>query len=366
MLSRRQCLSGLLSFPVAGLGQSTVSLAQADQNLAALAREKNMFFGAAITLEKIEKNNQLRKLYDSQCDVWVPEGEMQWENLEPSVGVRDFTTITKIADIAKERGKKLRGHSLLWYALTPVWFAEYDNSIQTWQSIVEPHLVATSQQFANDFVSWDVLNEPLDVDDGLPYGLRNSRYYQMLGVDYIGQAFEISRAFAPNVTRYLNEYSLTQDVSWHESKRRAFLDLLDSLLAKQVPIEGIGIQTHLETNLDFDAEIYRKFLQEITDRGLEITLTELDVRENKEISESLSQRQKRVADLTYDVLSVAFDQPAVKGLMCWALSDRHSWLRRVIKIKDNNGLPYDDEYLPTPMHGAIARAFKDAPPRASI
>lgn len=366
MIRRRQCLGGLFSLPVVSLGLPRQSLAQAPASLASLARAKNMFFGAAITLEKIEGGNTLQDLYDTQCDVWVPEGDMQWINLEPEFGKRNYDVTRQMINVAKLRGKKMRGHSLLWHELTPPWLANYPNNLTTWQNVVEPHLVATSQEFADNFFSWDVLNEPLDTDDGLDLGLRNTPYLQMRGPQYIDQVFEISRAFAPNVTRYLNEHSLTHDEYWHEERRGAFLKLLDHLIAKNVPVQGIGIQTHIGANLDFDAEIYRRFLQEIADRGLEITLTELDVNEGDVGLQSLKERQQRVADRTYEVLEVAFDQPAVKGLVCWALSDRHNWLRRVLDLHENNGMPFDENYRPTPMFEAIARAFKGAKVRVEI
>ena len=100
-------------------------------------------------------------------------------------------------------------------------------------------------------------------------------------------------------------------------------------------------------------------------------ISELDVKEHEYIL-PVEQRDNRVADETRRYLDIAFGQPAVRGLITWGLSDRHSWLqvtqedvaRYPNAWKDgstpgvNRGLPFDYSLKPKPMYRAIADSVR--------
>ncbi|WP_217617322.1 endo-1,4-beta-xylanase, partial [Cellulomonas sp. GbtcB1] len=56
---------------------------------------------------------------------------------------------------------------------------------------------------ASPVTSWDVVNEAHDPQQ--PDGLRHSRWYEVLGPDYVADAFRIAREeLGPDVALYLN------------------------------------------------------------------------------------------------------------------------------------------------------------------
>jgi endo-1,4-beta-xylanase len=119
------------------------------------------------------------------------------------------------------------------------------------------------------------------------------------------------------------------------------------------------------------ANVLGRFLKEIADLGLFIVISELDVKEHDYVL-PMDQRDARVADETRRYLDVTLDQPAVRGLTTWGLSDRHSWLqvtkddfaRYPDAWKDgsspglNRGLPFDSSMKPKPMYRAIAECAR--------
>ena len=55
--------------------------------------------------------------------------------------------------------------------------------------------------------------------------------------------------------------------------------MIDTLQRQHVPLDAMGIQAHLLAAYwdSFDRRQYRRFLKQISDRGLKILITEMDV-----------------------------------------------------------------------------------------
>src|SRR4029077_15192782 len=91
----------------------------------------------------------------------------------------------------------------------------------------------------------------------------------------------------------------------------------------------VGIQAHLACagGPPFSAARLRRFLAEVAGLGLTIQITELDVT-NEAAQPNQAVRDRLVADTYSRFLDVALDEPAVKMVVTWGLSDRHSWIVR--------------------------------------
>ena len=112
----------------------------------------------------------------------------------------------------------------------------------------------------------------------------------------------------------------------------------------------------------------RRFLADIAGLGLTIQITELDVTDEHAPAD-IAMRDRLVADTYRRFLDAALDEPAVKMVVTWGLSDRHSWIVR----RETNQTKWRKDGLPpgrcrsTPICGpkpaftAIADAFAHAP-----
>ena len=105
------------------------------------------------------------------------------------------------------------------------------------------------------------------------------------------------------------------------------LALLDGMLARGVPIHGIGIEAHLrgdQAAVLGDAS-YEAFLGELARRGMKIFITELDV-QDVALPADAAARDQAVADIYSRFLSASLRQPAVKGIVTWGLADCFTWI----------------------------------------
>ncbi|MGH7031790.1 MAG: endo-1,4-beta-xylanase, partial [Stellaceae bacterium] len=149
--------------------------------------------------------------------------------------------------------------------------------------------------------------------------------------------------------------------------------LLQRMQKAGTPVDAVGIQGHLSAagGPPFSPARLRRFLADIASLGLTIQITELDVTDEHAPAD-IAARDQLVADAYRRFLDAALDEPAVKMVVTWGLSDRHSWIvrRETNQVKwrtdglPSRPLPFDAALHPKPAFAAMAEAFAHAPARA--
>jgi endo-1,4-beta-xylanase len=208
------------------------------------------------------------------------------------------------------------------------------------------------------------VNEVLDPGSHRPDGLRDSPWLQNCGVDYIELAFRTAAAADRNALLVWNENYLELSNGFGRAKRTAMLTLLDGLLARGVPIHGVGLEAHLraeQATVLGDAS-YEAFLGELARRGMKIFITELDV-QDVTLPAAAGARDQAVAEIYGRFLSASLRQPAVRAIVTWGLSDAFSWIAGYRPRKDGlpvRPLPFDANFQPKAAYYAIAETLKSA------
>jgi endo-1,4-beta-xylanase len=190
---------------------------------------------------------------------------------------------------------------------------------------------------------------------------------KVLGPEYFDFAFHATRAGDPSALRVYNDYGFENDSPEAEARRRALLNLLDGLLKRKVPIDAVGLQSHLALTDRFNQKLYRNFLNEISARGLKILITEFDVNDKSGPADP-AVRDQLVADYYARFLDVALDETKVIEFATWGLSDRYTWLSPAYDPHFGRAdglpcrpLPFDDEFRPTLAYTATVNALRHAP-----
>ena len=231
-----------------------------------------------------------------------------------------------------------------------------------WDRLVVPYIKTVAARYGSSLSHWDVVNEALRPDDGRADGLRSWRLSQVMGDDYIVEAFRLVHHEAPGVALYCNDYDVEYDDRQSLARRLNVLRALERWLKAGVPVAGFGMQSHIDLKRGVPAsDGLRRFLADVADLGVDIVVSEFDISE-KDFDLPIAARDQIVADAASRFLDVVLDEQRVRGLVSWGLSDRYSWLLQH-RDKRNRGLPYDDALQPTPLRQAIARSLQNAPLR---
>ena len=329
------------------------------------AAKKNLLFGAMVEHAPLAADPAYAAAIARDCAIIVPGTEAKWAATEPTPGHFDFAALDEIAAFADRHHQHLRLHNLVWSVWNPPWLVPALRTAEA-PTILARHITTVAGHLRGRALAWDVVNEPIDTrwpTDA--QGLVTGPWWHALGPTYIDQAFHQAHEADPTAQLFLNDDWLEYPQS--AKKRAQTLRLLERWLRNGVPIQGYGLEAHLQPDLPFDAEPYRRFLADIAALGLTIHITELDVHD-RTLPPDIPARDTAVAAALKNYLDVALDEPAVSAVLTWILTDRYTYqnhdpsTRRPDKLPSRGGL-LDTNLTPKPAWQAIAAALDAAPLR---
>ena len=367
MLNRREFVQELSAAAGLALVRQTGFAQHAALPLQRLAADKGLMFGSCLALKYCVQSAAYQQLFLSQCDIATPELHMKWNSLSSAPGVYDFGNADQFVAFCAANRIKVRGHTLVWHDALPAWVPAQITPA-TGPAMMTGHIRKVAGHFAGRLYSWDVVNEVLEPGSHRPDGLRDSLWLQNCGTGYLDLAFRAAAAADPAALLIWNENYLEVSNGYGNAKRSAMLNLLDGMLARGVPVHGVGIESHLraEQSAILGDATYEVFLSELARRGLKIYITELDV-QDVTLAAAADTRDRAVADIYRRYLTASLRQPAVRGVLTWGLADSFSWIAGYRPRKDGlpvRPLPFDMDFQPKPAYYAIAETLQAAPRRA--
>ncbi|KAF9036221.1 beta-1,4-endoxylanase [Panaeolus papilionaceus] len=352
-----QCVTATSTTPVP---TPTVS------GLARLAKAAGKkYFGTATDNPELNDAPYVEKLGDShEFNQITPGNSMKWDATEPSRGKFQFANADVIVKLAKKNRQLLRGHTCVWHSQLPQWVTAGNFTNSTLQEIVKTHtktLVGRyeGQMFVgHDFEliypdfsdvhsplsdSWDVVNEPFN-EDGT---FRESVFYNTIGSEYIAVALKAARKADPHAKLYINDYN----IDGLGDKSDAMYNLVKSLKAQRVPIDGVGIQAHLIAGIVPDT--FQANIERFASLGVDVALTELDIRFTLPVTPAKLEQQRR------DYQNVIAACKAVKrcvGVTIWDWTDKYTWIPSVFP-GEGAPLPWDENFVKKPAYNGIANGW---------
>jgi endo-1,4-beta-xylanase len=332
---------------------------------------RGLVYGSSAATWQIS-DTEYRRLNERESAILFTEDDLLWYRLRPTPhSDLDFRFGDRIVRFAEDQGVLVLGAHLMWDegygdGWTESDFYELDR--QAARDLLFGTIDAVVRRYRGRIAAWIAANE---VFDG--FGIRAEvPWYGTIGPSYVEEGFHVAHEADPDALLLINDFGFeTGDGSSSAEDRRAVaLQVVDDLLAKDVPLHGFGVQAHL--NADgfaerFDPKTYRAFLGEVADRGLPIFITEMDVLDDG-LPAAVDARDRGVADVYDRYLDAALDEPAVATLVTFGLSDRYTWLEEDYPRDDGaprRPLPFDDEMRPTPTAVVLEESLRNAARRSA-
>ena len=348
-------------------------------SLKALSHARGIRFGSAVgagaanSLAGSFHDPAYRDLLRRECGVLVHENELKWYVLRPEPTGFNFAPADQIMQFARDNNLGVRGHTLLWNRseFTPGWLENHDfgsRPASNAEAMLAAHIRTVAERYRGQIYSWDVVNETIDPATG---ELRDTVFSRLLGERVMDIAFHAAREAAPEAQLVYNDY-----MGWDTGQARhrdGVMRLLDGVVARGVPIDALGVQSHIWASAserlagypsDRDAR-WHDFLTGITRLGLDLAVTEFDVNDTN-LPFDIGERDAEIAALAEHYLSLMLSYSQTRDLLVWGMADHYSWLQTLWPRPDEavkRPAPYDSSFRAKPLRAAIARALQNAPSR---
>ncbi len=236
------------------------------------AFEGKFVVGAALNTYQIDgQDPKALELVKKQYNTIVAENCMKSGLIQPQEGVFDFGDADKFIEFGEENNMHIVGHTLIWHSQAPRWFfvdeEGNDVSPEVLKERMRTHIFTVMRRYKGRVHGWDVVNEAVE-DNG---ELRNSKFLQILGDDYLRFAFEFAREADPSAELYYNDYSLA-----NPSKRDGVVRMVKKLQSQGVKVDGIGMQGHYALDGPTIEEIENS-INAFSALGANVMITELDI-----------------------------------------------------------------------------------------
>ncbi|MPZ85938.1 MAG: 1,4-beta-xylanase [Actinophytocola sp.] len=306
------------------------------------ASARDFLIGTAVATGPLAGEPSYRDTLNREFNAVTAENAMKWDATEPSPGQFTFTAADQITASAQANGQTVHGHTLVWHSQTPGWVQGLDATAM--RDAMGNHIGTVVGRYAGRIATWDVVNEVFD-DNG---GMRSSFWYQRLGESYVADAFRYARAADPSAKLCINDYN----VEGINSKSTALYNLVSRLRGQGVPIDCVGIQGHLAIQYGFPNDL-RQNIQRFADLGVDVRITELDVR-----MQLPADAGKLATQSTYyrNVIDACLAVARCTGLTVWGFTDRYSWVPDTFPGQ-GAALPYTENYQAKPAYQALHDAL---------
>ncbi|KAI2465759.1 glycoside hydrolase family 10 protein [Annulohypoxylon bovei var. microspora] len=337
------------------LAAATLHIATAQLDF--YAKEAGLkYFGAATDSPGQRERAGLESAYPDYDAIFGDVGEfgqttptngMKWLFTEPERGVFNFTEGDIVASIASKSGKLLRCHTLVWHSQLAPWVEETEWTPEELRLIITEHITQVMGHYKDQCYAWDVVNEALN-EDGT---YRESVFYNVLGEEFFKLAFSTAAEIDPAAKLYYNDYNIESP----GAKSEGAIRIVELLQEARIRIDGIGMQSHFVANSAPTLDDLITVMEAYGTRGVEVALTELDVRVETPANATSMEWQ---AEVYKDSIEACVQVPACVGVTIWDFYDPFSWVPAVFP-GEGAALLWFDNFTQHPAYYAAIDGMKN-------
>lgn len=270
----------------------------------------------------------------------VAEDDMKCEKIHPAEDTFFWDNADCFVGFGEKHGMNIVGHCLVWHSQCAPWFfVDSDGNqvdAETLKARIRSHIHTIVGRYKGRVHGWDVVNEAI-VEDG---SFRQSKFYEILGKDFIKLAFRYAHEADPDAELYINDYGMNVP-----GRRDAYVRLVNEMKAEGLRVDAIGMQGHMGIDYpDFDQ--FEAAIDSFASTGCNVMITELDmsalptVHQGANVTDTVSSRgglnpyaeslPEDIDRLWNERMARVFDiiirhSDVITRVNAWGLTDGDSW-----------------------------------------
>lgn len=292
----------------------------------------------------------------------VAENCMKCQTIHPEEDRYDFRQADEFVKFGEDNGMYIIGHCLIWHSQLAPWFCvdkEGKNvSPEVLKQRMKEHITTIVSRYKGRIKGWDVVNEAI-LEDG---SYRKSKFYEILGEDFIPLAFQYAHEADPDAELYYNDYNMHSP-----GKRDAVVKLVKDMKSKGLRVDAVGMQGHV--GLDYPSmKDFESSMLAFGSTGVKVMITEWDMsalptlNRTANISDTVAYKQmlNPYPDSLPDSISQQWNErmsgflnlfikhsDIVSRVTAWGVSDGDSWKNDFpVRGRKDYALLFDRDYQP--------------------
>jgi endo-1,4-beta-xylanase len=322
---------------------------------AAAARER--LIGFAAPLRSLRWNQQFRDVAAREFSLLNAADTFQWNVVHPARDQYLFCAEDQFVAFAEANNMRVLGGMLAWTS-NPAWLTQGKFSRDELIAILREHIQTVVGRYRGRVYAWNVVNEPIDAQSGGLLKGEEQLWARLIGPEYIDMAFRWAHEADPQAVLLLNEYN----AEGFNRKSDGLYELVKGMLARGVPINGVGMQTHWGDGRQtfpvqqFDRSTIGPNMKRLADLGLDVYITEMDVTIAKPVTPDKLASQAQ----TYrQMLEVCLAASNCKALTVFGIHDGDApSVQEPAMSAYAAPLLFDESFRPKPAYEALADVLR--------
>jgi endo-1,4-beta-xylanase len=319
-----------------------------------LAKQHNIQVGNFAILTLINEK-PYSDILTSQFDFVLADNTPNWHftdnDLRPSVDKYDYSKLDEVFAYAKKHNMPVQAHHYVWgeEKWLPDWLKNGKYTSDQLKEIIHQHILNVGGHYKGRVQEWSVVNEAFSRNQHI-YGLRDWWTDNIGDTSYIDQSFIWARQADPNAKLILNDFGNEgkNDIS------NAMYDYIKGAKARGVPIDGIGMQMHIDGSHPTTKEEVVSNMQRFGELGVKVYVTELDVNMN-DVPASDDAKNNIEGKIYYEMMRACIESKVCPSFAILGITDKETWYNHM-GLSNARPLPFDKDYNPKPAF----YSFRDA------
>lgn len=228
--------------------------------------------GVAVPNHQVSgKDTAATRIIKTHFNSVVGENCMKCVNIHPEEDRYYFGGADSLVEFGQANDMAIIGHCLIWHSQCAPWFfvdkEGKEVSPEVLKQRMKEHITTVVSRYKGKIKGWDVVNEAIESDGSY----RKSKFYEILGEEYVPLAFRYAHEADPDAELYYNDYGM------HAPGRRdGVVRLVKSLKEKGLRIDAVGLQGHM--GMDYPTvEEFEKSMMAFADCGVKLMITEWEM-----------------------------------------------------------------------------------------
>jgi len=324
-----------------------------------LAARHNIELGNFAILSYIH-DPTYKSILTSQFDFVLADNTPNWYftdgGLRPSATTYNFVQMDEVVTYAQDHQMPVEAHHLLWGEdkWLPEWLKNGNYNKAQLKDIMHDHILTVAGRYRGKVKQWSVVNEAFTRKQQ-SNGLRDWwADHTGGGTDYMDQAFMSARQADPGAKLILNDFN-----NEHYSQiSDAMYAYIKSAKSRGIPIDGIGMQMHIDgTHAPDKLEVINN-MRRFADLGVGVYVTEFDVNMSA-VSADNSTKDQIAGSIYYNMMRACIESKVCHSFALLGITDKETWYNYMGPATAGaRPLMFDENYYPKQAYYSFRTALE--------